>query len=148
MGGMAFFHADKIHILGGRSAVRVCGLKVSHSHVHILADGNVKGVAGLVCVHDVGLVVKNNGVFLYVVERKVNIVGIVGENAAQMLFEGCCSGREFNLGRELGLQFRGHVGNQAKLVVQMVIGFAIAHILVNKAAAACKCNQYRYGYMS
>lgn len=71
-------------------------------------------------------------------------MGIIGEDVLEIIPDSK-SGRKFQLGTDGGLQLGGYlrtdVSDQRKGVVQVVVGSAIAQILIHKAAARNGCSQ-------
>ena len=117
---------------------------IGQRRVHIMMNGDVQRIAGLVGVHDVLFVVQTQGVSHYVVEREVHVMGIIGKNVLEVFPDGKCCG-QFQLGTDGGLRlggnFRAYVGDQREGIIQVVLGSAITHILIHQAAAGKSCSQ-------
>ena len=106
----------------------------------VLTTGQVDGVTHLVGIHLVLLVMQTGKVALGVVEREVQIAGIVSEHRSSIILQGfdkigiCPS-------VELLLEFDGQVGHQMQVIVQLQVFAAIAQVIVDNRAggeASCK----------
>ena len=78
-------------------------------------------------------------ILLHVVEGKVYIVGVIGENTLEMVLDGVSDGRQLYLRRKLGLQFRGKVGHKTKFIVNLVVGLTVCKIFIHQGAARKGC---------
>ena len=107
--------------------------------MHVLPYRNVQGVAGLGCIHYMGLVVQTQRICLYIIETQVHIVGIVSKHLAQVAAQGT-GNRYVRVKRKLRLQFRGHIGYQAQFVVYVEIRLAIRQVFVYEAAGRNHCS--------
>ena len=94
----------------------------------------------LVIIHDVGLVMQADGICLDIIEGKINVVGIIGEDVAEVLFQDIGHGRKLHLGGNLRFEFRGHVRDQPEFIIQVVVRLAVVRVLVNQGTTCTDCH--------
>ena len=86
--------------------------------MHIVAHRQVQLIAGLIGVHDMLVMLQTGRVALRIVEREVDIVGIVGEDIVEVILQGLGQ-LDVRLRGQLGLQLCGHVRHQRQLIVHL-----------------------------
>ena len=106
----------------------------------ILTTRQIDGVTHLVGIHLVLLMVQTGEIALDVVEREVQVAGIVGKDRSGIILQGL---DEVGIGPavELLLEFDGQVGHQMQVVVQLQVFTAVAQVVVDDRAggeADCK----------
>ena len=106
---------------------------VGQGQVHIVALRQLDGVTLLTGIHHVLFVVKPRRVARRVIEREVDVVGVVRKYATQMTAQGRGHTR-IDISAEFGCQFNGHIGDQPDLVVHCDLLAAVALILVDQRA--------------
>ena len=107
---------------------------IGDGRVHILAERHEEGVAHLIGVHLMTFVMQKGTVALHVVEREVDVTGIVGEDGIQIIPQGLQEvGVIFPV--ELLLEFDRQVGDQMQVVVQRHLLITVAQILIDHRAA-------------
>ena len=107
---------------------------IRHRQMHIVVHRQIQRVTGLVGIHDMTVVLQTYGVVDCIVERQIDIMGIIAEYLTQMGTQGS-SQLEISLCRQLRLNLGGHIGHQLQFVVHLSLCAAVALILVNHRAA-------------
>ena len=104
--------------------------------MHILTHWQIERIALLVGIHDMLVVLQSRHGTLCIVERQIHVVGIVGKDTAEVLLQGMCQAN-LQLGRQLRLDFGGHIGHQTQLVVhlQLLAVVAVRQIVINDGAS-------------
>ena len=106
---------------------------IRHSQVHILVHRQIERVTGLVGIHDMAVVLQAYRVVNSIVERQIDIVGIIAENLTQVSAQG--TGQLYIcLCRQLRLNLGGHIGHQLQFVIYISLCTAITQVLVNDRA--------------
>ena len=106
--------------------------------MHILSFGQVQGIAGLIGVHDMLVVLQTQRVANGIVERQVDIVGKIGEDAGEMGTQRM-SQTQLRLSGQLRLYLGGHISHQAQLIVQLVVVTAHRQVVVNDGTRSQGC---------
>ena len=107
---------------------------IGRRRMHIGAIGQVKGITHLVGIHLVLFIMQKDRVALHIIEREVQVVGIVSEDGSKITPQGLHE-VGISLSVELFLEFDGLVGNQMQVVVQRQCLIAVAHVLIDDRAA-------------
>jgi len=88
-------------------------------------------------IHDMFVLLQQNGVALRIIERQIHVVGIVGEDISEMHLQG--AGKlDIRLRGQLGRQLCGQVRHQLQLIVHLRLWsflIAVAQIIINHRTA-------------
>ena len=87
---------------------------------------------------EVGFMVQAHGVFYYVIEGQIHIVGEVCEYILKIVSESGGGGKFHicgDVGFQLSIYFGTHIGNKPELIIEEMILLAILKIFVQQAAA-------------
>ena len=105
--------------------------------MHILSHRQVQRIAGLISIHDMLIMLQTGRVTLCVVEREVDIVGIVGEDIIEVILQGVGQ-LDIRFRIQLGPQLSGHVRHERQLIVELRLLrrlHAVAQILIDHRTA-------------
>ena len=138
---------------GSRSVIFQCQgrivFQIGQAQMQIPVHRNMKGITGLVGVHDMALMMQAFLRSLHIVEGEVHIVGTVCKDLFQVGLQRRCHSN-FCLQTELRFQLRGDIGRQPELVIHRQVPVTVRHILVYKPAGGQgkekKKDEYGFSY--